>query len=103
MKLFWQRFVFVLSLVLVAASAFAGPQAYKLGVDGLACPFCAFGVERRLKAVKGVEKVDVDIRTGHVIVTVIEAASFDETMARKAVNEAGFTLRSFEKIPQAGK
>lgn len=100
MKSFWQRTVLVLGLVLMAANAFAAQQAYKLRVDGLACPFCAFGVEKQLKAVKGVEKVDVDIKTGTVIVTVVEGAVFDEATAKKAVTDAGFTLRGFEKIPQ---
>jgi mercuric ion binding protein len=42
MKRFWQRTVLVLGLVLMSASAFAAQQAYKLHVDGLACPFCAY-------------------------------------------------------------
>lgn len=97
----WQRTVLALVLALMSSSAFA-VQAYKLGVDGLACPFCAYGVEKQLKAVKGVEKVDVDIKTGNVIVTVAEGTAFDEATAKKAVTDAGFTLRGFEKIPTPG-
>lgn len=96
---------FMLSLIIAATAALAGQSAYKLRVDGLACPFCAYGVEKRLKAVKGVEKVDVDLKTSNVIVTVVEGAVFDEATAKKAVTDAGFTLRSFEKIPgqEAGR
>lgn len=94
-----RRTVIALVLALMSASAFAA-QAYKLRVDGLACPFCAYGVEKQLKAVRGVEKVDVDIKTGNVIVTVVEGAVLDEATAKKAVTDAGFTLRGFEKIPQ---
>lgn len=97
----WKKTVLALVLALASASAFAA-QAYKLGVDGLACPFCAYGVEKQLKAVKGVEKVDVDIKTGNVIVTVAEGTAFDEATAKKAVTDAGFTLRGFEKIPTQG-
>jgi mercuric ion binding protein len=88
-----------LSLIMAATVAFAGQQAYKLRVDGLSCPFCAYGIEKKLKAVKGVEKVDVDLKTGNVIATVVEGAVFDEATAKKAVTDAGFTLRGFEKIP----
>jgi len=49
MKNFWQRTVLVLGLVLMSVSAFAAQQAYKLRVDGLACPFCAYGVEKKIK------------------------------------------------------
>ena len=96
-----RRTILAVVLALMSASAFAA-QAYKLGVNGLACPFCAYGVEKQLKAVKGVEKVDVDIKTGNVIVTVAEGTAFDEATAKKAVTDAGFTLRGFEKIPAQG-
>lgn len=91
---------FMLSLIIAATAALAGQSVYKLRVDGLACPFCAYGVEKQLKAVKGVEKVDVDIKTGSVIVTVAEGAVFDKATAKKAVTDAGFTLRGFEKTPR---
>ena len=94
----WRGTLLALVGALISASAFAA-QAYKLRVDGLACPFCAYGIEKQLKAVKGVEKVDVDIKTGHVNVTVAEGTAFDEATAKKAVTDAGFTLRGFEKIP----
>ncbi len=31
----------MLGLMLMSAVALATPQAFKIGVDGLACPFCA--------------------------------------------------------------
>ena len=100
----WRGTLLALVGALISASAFAA-QAYKLRVDGLACPFCAYGVEKQLKAVQGVEKVDVDLKTGNVTVTVVEGAVFDEATAKKAVTDAGFTLRGFEKIagPETGK
>lgn len=95
----WRSTILALVLALMSASASAA-QVYKLRVDGLACPFCAYGVEKQLKAVKGVERIDVDIKTGSVIVTVVEGAVFDEATAKKAVMDAGFTLRGFEKTPR---
>ncbi len=70
-------------------------STYSLGVDGLACPFCAYGIEKKLSAIDGVEKMEVDIRSGQVIVTMTEGASLSEDRARQAVNDAGFTLRAF--------
>ncbi len=37
--------VFALALLL-PLSAFAAPSQYQLRVDGLACPFCAYGIEK---------------------------------------------------------
>jgi len=101
MKVFWQRAVLILSLALMSASAFAAQQAYKLHVDGLACPFCAYGIEKKLNAIKGVQKIEVDIATGTVGVTMTEGASLDEVTAQQAVKDAGFTLRKFEPAQPA--
>lgn len=103
MKSFWRRTILVLGLLLMSASAFAAQQVYKLRVDGLACPFCAYGVEKKLNAIKGVQGVGVDIASGTVNVTMAEGASLDEATAKQAVKDAGFTLRGFEPIPPAAQ
>lgn len=91
-----KRIALILSLMVVTTAALAGQQAYKLRVDGLACPFCAYGIEKKLGAVKGVQRVEVDIGAGAVTVTMAEGAALDEASAQKAVKEAGFSLRGFE-------
>jgi mercuric ion binding protein len=75
----------------------AAQNAYTLRVDGLACPFCAYGIEKKLGEVKGVQRIEVDIATGTVTVTMAEDVTLDEASAKKAVKEAGFSLRSFER------
>ncbi len=87
----------MLGLMLMPAVALAAPQAFKLGVDGLACPFCAYGIEKKLSSIEGVENIDIDIKEGVVIVTMADGATLDESAARKAVEDAGFDLRSFER------
>lgn len=96
MKIFMRNFLLAL-LVLMSAAALAASQAYRLHVDGLACPFCAYGIEKKLGAVKGVEKVETDIKSGTVIVIMKEGAVLEEKSAAKAVKDAGFTLRGFER------
>jgi len=82
-------------LMLSVSALAAGPQ-YTLGVKGVACPYCAFGVEKRLNKLDGVENVVVDIGDSVVRVTMAEDANLTEAKARTAVEEAGFTLHSFE-------
>ena len=101
MKSFWRRTILVLGLVLMSVSAFAAQPAYKLRVDGLACPFCAYGIEKKLNAIKGVQGVGVDIASGSVTVTMAVGASLDEATAKQAVKDAGFTLRKFEPAQPA--
>jgi copper chaperone CopZ len=97
----WQRTVLAMSLVLFASSALAAPPAYKLHVDGLSCPFCAYGIEKNLGTVKGVQHIEVDIASGTVNVTMAEGATLNEATAKKAVKEAGFSLHSIEPLRPA--
>ncbi len=85
-------------LGLLALPAWAGEASnvYGLRVDGLACPFCAYGVEKKVGGLDGVEKVEIDIDGGRVAVTMAEGFTLDEAAAKRAVDQAGFSLRSFE-------
>ena len=93
-----QRIGLTLALMLFVAAAFADPQIYKLQVDGLACPFCAFGIEKKLSEIEGVNQLDTDIKTGVILLTMKDGVLLDETAAKQAVDKAGFTLRGFEQV-----
>lgn len=84
-----------------SASEPASPT-YNLQVDGLACPFCAYGVEKQFSAVKGVDKIDIDIKTSIITLTMKKGTALDEATARKAVKDAGFSLRDFKKVQSNG-
>ncbi len=88
--------VFALS-VLLPVAAFAAPTQYQLQVDGLACPFCAYGIEKELKRTDGVERIDIDINAGTVTVTMADGATMTESQAARIVKDAGFTLGGFEE------
>jgi len=84
--------------VLLAEAALAAGPRYRLEVAGLACPFCAYGIEKSLQAVDGVEAVETNLEDGAVIVTMEDEATLDETRAARAVDDAGFTLGGFEEL-----
>ncbi len=83
-------------LLLLASEHAVSAERYRLGVDGLACPFCAYGIEKQLLRIEGVEALEVDLESGVVVMTVRDGAALDESRVRAAVEAAGFTLRSFE-------
>ncbi len=96
MTIFLQPAGLALALLLLAATAaLADRHVYKLYVDGLACPFCAYGVEKKIGGLDGVESIDIEIDDGVVLVTLADGATLDEATARRAVDQAGFTLREF--------
>ncbi len=54
-------------------------------LPGEHCPFCAYGIEKKLSAIEGVEMLGIDIESGSVMVTVADGATLEETAARRAV------------------
>ena len=71
--LFALLMVAILSAVPAHAEAPAGP-VYALRVDGIACPFCAYGIEKQVKRIEGVKSTSVDIKDGLVTVVMKEGA-----------------------------
>ena len=81
-------------LAFIVTSALAGQQQIvTLRVDGLACPFCAYGMEKKLKRIENLEKLDIKINDGLVILYFKEGAKIDKQLISKKVREAGFTPR----------
>lgn len=80
----------------VVTAAEPGPT-YVLQVDGLACPFCSYGIEKQLNRIAGVASIATDIRSGTMTVTMAAGAALSEAEARQAVTAAGFTLRGFQR------
>lgn len=93
---------FLLLILAFSANALASGKQYLLGVDGLACPFCAYGIEKRLSKIDGVTEVQVDVGESEVRVTLQDAKLLTEAQARQAVDEAGFTLRSYAEAETGG-
>lgn len=97
-RAFTQHVVVALSIVLAATGVWAAPPSYQLHVDGLACPFCAYGIEKKLGALEGVEHIETNIKDGTVIVTMKDDVTLDEAAAKQAVTAAGFSLRKFQRV-----
>jgi len=80
-------------LLAAAGSSSAAVEEVAVKVKGLACPFCAFNVEKRVKTLDGVDakaRVRVSIETGWVRVP-WNGKPFRLETFRKAIVEAGFT------------
>ena len=63
------------------------------GVTGMTCGHCVGSVTEELKALPGVQDVNVDLNAGGTsTVTVVSEKELDESAVRAAVDEAGFEL-----------
>lgn len=87
-------------ILLMLSIAQADEAVYTIQVDGLSCPFCAYGIEKQLSEIDGVDSVVVDISKGLVNVTMQQDRLFNKKQAQQAVTDAGFTLRSFKQIKE---
>ncbi len=67
-----------------------------LRVDGLACPFCAYGVEKKLKKLEGVSSLDIHINVGKVILQWKAGKPLRVLAISEAVDKSGFTLRGIK-------
>jgi mercuric ion binding protein len=91
----------IFMLGLVVTFFLAGPTSAQLTevslrVDGLACPFCAYGLEKKLKRIDNLEKLDIKINEGLVILSFKEGAKIDKELISKKVKEAGFTPKELQ-------
>ena len=73
-------------------------SAYTVGVDGLACPFCAYGIEKQLYKLDGVELVEIDIKLGQAVIKMVEGRTLERIQVEVAIEKSGFSLRSFGKV-----
>ncbi len=88
-------YLFVATITLLWSSlTLAAGNQYDLRVDGLACPFCAYGIEKKFIKTQGVEKVDIDLKNGLVVVETVEGKIFSEDQLKKIIDDAGFTMKS---------
>lgn len=66
-------------------------------VDGLACPFCAYGLEKNLKEIDGVESIGINIDEGSVLLVIAKGKQISENVILEKIKEAGFTPGTIKK------
>jgi len=91
-------YVILLAITMNGAALAAGTQ-YTMRIDGLACPYCAYGIEKKLKKIEGVVEIDIDLNAGIVRVSVADGVELTGAQMKKLFSDAGFTFRSMEKEP----
>ena len=76
------------------------PRQIEVTIFGMACPFCAYGVEQKLKKLDGVVDLEVVLETGIATLALEEHADVSNELLQKTVKDAGFEVakivRNFE-------
>ena len=79
------------------------PADIVIEVDGLACPFCTFGIEKKLRKIEGVSELAFSIEEGRIDVWLEDGARVSETEIRKAIADAGFEVRSITFVNEKAR
>ncbi len=77
-----------------------GSREIEVTVLGMSCPFCAYGLEQKLKKLDGVKELEVVLQTGIATITLKDDADVSNELLKKTVKDAGFEVakitRNFE-------
>ena len=82
--------------------SFAEIDSVEMQVDGMTCPFCVYGIEKKLKAVDEVKDASSNLKTGIVDIYLKENEEINIDRLNKAIHESGFTPGNI-KIKATGK
>lgn len=93
-----KNIIFVFSFIAMMTLAFSPIYAQKttydkvsVQVDGLGCPFCAYGLEKKFKELKGIKKVSIDMETGLMQFKYPSDKMIDIETIENQVDKAGYT------------
>ena len=89
--------ILLILLLSFSASTFAASRHYLMRVDGLACPYCAYGIEKKLKKISGLSNIKVDLAKGIVTVDASDGTLLNEKQMKTLFKDAGFTFRSMKQ------
>jgi copper chaperone CopZ len=64
---------------------------FTVQVDGLGCPFCAYGLEKKFKELKGIKNVKIEMETGIMDFAYPTEKSLTIVQVEKQVEKAGYT------------
>ncbi len=84
-------------IIILIACCFVFPvlgqntDEFKVQVDGLGCPFCAYGLEKTFDEFEGIDDVKIDMETGIMTFTLPADLSVDLEAVSDKVVKAGYT------------
>lgn len=109
MKAFRKVITLVFALSLAAPAVYGqeraqgqndDPRQIEVTILGMSCPFCAYGVQQKLKKLDGVTDLEVVLETGIATLRLGEDADISNELLQETVKNAGFEVakisRSFE-------
>lgn len=83
--------ILIIITLFITYSSFASNDKVTVKVDGLGCPFCAFGLEKKFKDLKGISDLEIDLEAGIMTFQVLESTIITKQEIINRVDKAGYT------------
>ncbi len=64
----------------------------KAEIKGMVCPYCAFGMEKKLKEISGVNNVEIELEEGLAYISTLKEQKPSKESIRNIILNAGFTV-----------
>ncbi|MBL4568271.1 MAG: heavy-metal-associated domain-containing protein [Flavobacteriaceae bacterium] len=64
----------------------------KIEIKGMACPYCAFGMEKKLKKISGVANVTIVLKKGLAYISTPINQKPTKELLKKIIIDSGFTV-----------
>lgn len=87
----------LLAVTLLAVAGTSTATTIEMTVNGLVCAFCAQGIEKKLKKFPATAEVVVNLEHRLVAVAVKEGQDIPDTDLRKALTDAGYSVKSISR------
>ena len=91
----------LMGLFLLSGPVLAEPhEVLEIDVAGMTCAFCAYGVEKNLGKLSGVEQVQVSLESKKARIVMKPGETPDETIIRDIIRDAGFTPKESSRYSE---
>ncbi len=91
----FKKLILVLGILVLTLAffqpTFAEVNRVEIQVNGMTCPFCVYGIEKKLKSVESIEDAGTNLKTGIVDIKLKKYEPLDIEKLNEAVRESGFT------------
>ena len=91
----------LIALLSLAAVPSLAEGSLRATVNGMVCPFCAQGIEKRLSKMEATKMVFVDLKNRTVAVEAKDGATLDEKAIAAEIRDAGYDVVKMETVPQS--
>ncbi len=98
-----KRFQLLLAATLFAFATSSMAATIELTVNGLVCAFCAQGIEKKLKKFPATAEVVVNLEHRLVAVSLKDGQDIPDADLRKALTDAGYTVKAIVALRDADR